>query len=96
MNLAELIKHYENESLPNPAYTTLCVLRRFAPVENCRYAVQYGGVTEAAFKRVRFAEQFARLARRDTPNDLPFEIVDLETGTVLLKLENPLDHDRVA
>lgn len=77
MTLAELIAHYADPSLPKPAYTTLCALQRFAPVERCRYAVQCKGVTVAAFHNKGHAEAFADLGRLSTPLDSPIEVVDL-------------------
>lgn len=77
MTLTELIKHYDDKYLPKPAYSTLCVLRRFAPVERCYYAVQCEGVTIAAFHNRGHAEAFAELGKMHTSSDSPIEIVDL-------------------
>lgn len=80
MTLAQLIRHYDDASLPLPAYTTMCVLKRFKKIERCRYAVQYKGVFVAAFHSKVHAEAFAELGRRDTPGDSPIEVVDLRVA----------------
>lgn len=79
MKLEDLIKHYDDKTLPKPAYATLCALRRLAPVEPLRWGVQCDGVIIAAFRLNARAEQFAAMGRRDTPAELPIEVVDLDS-----------------
>lgn len=78
MTLDKLIGHYDEATLPAPAYATLCVLRRFAPVERCRFAVQCKGVTVAAFHNKGHADAFAELGRMNTPPNCPVEVVNLD------------------
>lgn len=79
MKLTQLIEHYNNAALPRPAYATFRALRRFAPVERCRYAVQCKGVTVAAFHNKGHAEAFAEIGKLETPPESPIEVVDLDS-----------------
>ena len=80
MKLTELIRHYNDRSLPRPAYATLCALEHLAWFERCRYVVQCNGVTVAAFAIKARAEQFAELGRMDTPGNAVIEVVDIDSS----------------
>lgn len=75
--LDDLIKHYDDKTLPKPAYATLLALRGFALVECCHYAVRFKGQTIATFSKQSHAEDFAALGRANTPGDSPIEVVNL-------------------
>lgn len=79
MTLNELIEHYDDKSLPRPAYSTLCALRRLANTERCRYVVTCKGVTVAAFCKKTHAEDFAENGRANTPETSPIEVIDLNS-----------------